>query len=312
VVNDTPLVVLLGPTAAGKTELALRLAQVFNGEIVGADSRQIYRGLDIGSAKPTPEQQARARHHLIDVVAPDETLSLAGYLTLANAAIVDIAARGRLPLLVGGTGQYLTALTEGWQAPQVAPDPGLRAELEEYAREHGKQALYARLLAADPAAEAFVDGNNVRRVVRALEVTLTTGQPFSAQRQRVAPPYTVLQIGLTMAREALYARADARLDQMMAAGFLDEVRGLLAQGFDRRLPSLSALGYRQLAAHVLDGVALDAPLEQTRYATHDFIRRQITWFRGHDSGILWLEAEHAGPALLEATGRWLEPQDRRR
>jgi tRNA dimethylallyltransferase len=312
VVNATPLLVLLGPTAAGKTELALMLAQAFNGEIVGADSRQIYRGLDIGSAKPTAEQQARAPHHLVDVVAPDETLPLAGYLARANAAIAEIAARGRLPLLVGGTGQYLTALTEGWQTPQVAPDPALRAELEDYAREHGIQALYARLLEADPSAEAFVDRQNMRRVVRALEVTMTTGQPFSAQRRRTPPPYAIFQVGLTMAREALYARADLRLEQMMAAGFLDEVRGLLAQGFERRLPSMSALGYRQLAAHVLDGEPLEAALERTRFATHDFIRRQYTWFRGHDSGILWLEAEDAAPALLEATGRWLEAMDRRR
>jgi tRNA dimethylallyltransferase len=141
---------------------------------------------------------------------------------------------------------------------------------------------------------------------------MTTGQPFSAQRRRTPPPYAILQVGLTMAREALYARADLRLEQMMAAGFLDEVRGLLAQGFERRLPSMSALGYRQLAAHVLDGEPLEAALERTRFATHDFIRRQYTWFRGHDSGILWLEAEDAAPALLEATGRWLEAMDRRR
>ncbi|HYO89513.1 MAG TPA: tRNA (adenosine(37)-N6)-dimethylallyltransferase MiaA [Candidatus Limnocylindrales bacterium] len=305
-----PLVVLLGPTAVGKTGLALALAEAFDGEIVGADSRQIYRGLDIGSAKPTLAQQTRAPHHLIDVVEPDETLSLAEYQTLATAAIADIARRGRLPLLVGGTGQYLTALVEGWRVPRVPPDPQLRAELEQYAAEHGGDALFARLLAADPAAEAFVDGRNLRRVIRALEVTTLTCEPFSAQRRSAPPPYDIIQFGLTLERDALYARADQRIGAMMAAGFLDEVRGLLARGLNRRLPSLSALGYTQLAAHLLDGLPLADALEQTRFATHNYIRRQYTWFRGHDRGIHWMDASSAEPLLIEAVSRWLAGRER--
>lgn len=308
--QDTSLVVLLGPTASGKTELALQLAERFNGEIVGADSRQIYRGLDIGSAKPTPEQRARARHHLIDVVEPDQTLTLTEYQALANAAIVEIAGRGRLPLLVGGTGQYLTALLEGWTAPQVPPDPALRAELEGFAAEHGGPALYARLLDADPAAADLIDPRNLRRVIRALEVIAATGQPFTAQRQRHPPPYEVLRFGLTLDRDRLYARADRRLDQMMEAGFLDEVRGLLARGVDRRLPSMSALGYAQLCAHLLDGLPLADALERARFATHDFIRRQYTWFRGHERGARWLDAEAAAGPLLDETGRWLAARER--
>lgn len=309
-VDRLPLVVLLGPTAAGKTGLALQLAETFGGEIIGADSRQIYRGLDIGSAKPTPPQQARAPHHLIDVVEPDETLSLAEYLSLAQAAIAETAARGHLPLLVGGTGQYLTALTEGWNVPRVPPDAALRAELEDFARQHGVDALYARLLAADPAAGSFVDGRNMRRVIRALEVTTLTGQPFSAQRQHSPPPYDMLQFGLSLEREDLYARADQRLEQMMAAGFLEEVRGLLDRGFDRHLPSMSALGYRQLGAHLLDGLPLAGALEQTRFATHDFIRRQYTWFRGHDRGIDWLNASSAPDLPAQKIARWLDERAR--
>ncbi len=305
-----PLVVLFGPTASGKTELALQLATAFDGEIVGADSRQIYRGLDIGSAKATRDQQARAPHHLIDVVEPDQTLTLTEYQSLANAAIVDIARRGRLALLVGGTGQYITALLEGWSAPRVPPDPALRAELEAFAAGQGSQALYARLLAADPDAAGLIDPRNLRRVIRALEVIAATGQPFTAQRQRHPPPYEVLRFGLTMERDRLYAHADRRLDQMMEAGFLDEVRSLLARGLDRRLPSMSAVGYAQLSAHILDRLPLAEALDQTRFATHDFIRRQYTWFRGHERGARWLDAETAGGPLVEATARWLSARER--
>jgi len=304
-----PLIVLLGPTASGKTELALQLAETFAGEIVGADSRQIYRGLDIGSAKPTPAQQARAHHHLIDVADPDEPFSLANFLRLARAAIEDIHARGRLPLLAGGTGQYITALVEGWQAPEVPPNPALRAELEAYAAEHGGPALFERLRAADPAAAEFVDARNLRRAIRALEVIAATGQPFSAQRRRVPPPWRVRQFGLTLERGRLYARADQRIEQMMQAGFLDEVHGLLAQGYDRQLPSLSALGYRELCTHLLDGVPLSEALEQTRFATHDFIRRQYTWWRGHGSGVTWLDAEQAAEPLLQAVAGWLNERE---
>ena len=304
-----PLIVLLGPTASGKTELALQLAEAFGGEIIGADSRQVYRGLDIGSAKPAPAQQARAPHHLIDAAEPDEPFSLADFLRLARAAIDDVHARGRLPLLVGGTGQYITALTEGWSAPEVPPDPALRAELEAFAARHGAPALFERLRAADPEAAAFVDERNLRRVIRALEVIEITGQPFSAQRRRIPPPWRIRQFGLTLERERLYAQADGRIGQMVEAGFVEEVRGLLGRGYGRHLPSMSALGYRELCDHLLDGVPLDAALEQTRFATHDFIRRQYTWFRGHDRDVTWLDAEQAVGPLAEAVAAWLDERE---
>lgn len=286
-----PLVVILGPTAVGKTGVSIEAARTLNGEIIGADSRQIYRFMDIGTAKPDAAQQALAPHHLIDVVNPDENLSLAQYQQLAYATIDAIHVRGRVPLLVGGTGQYITALVEGWSAPQVPPNMALRAELEAYAAEHGAAALHERLRALDPAAADSIDYRNVRRVVRALEVCIDSGQPFSAQQRKTPPPYRILTLGLTLERALLYERADQRIEAMIAAGFIEEVRRLLAMGYPRDLPSMSGLGYVQLAAHLLDDLPLSEAISSTRQATRDFIRRQYTWFRGHDHDTVWYNME---------------------
>lgn len=302
-----PLIVILGATAVGKTELALTVAEAIHGEIVGADSRQIYTLMDIGTAKPTPQERARVPHHLIDLIPPDGELSLANYQRLAYAAIDDIHARGRVPLLVGGTGQYITAVIEGWSPPEVPPQPELRAELEAYAAAHGAHALFDRLLALDPDAQAFIDPRNIRRVVRAIEVTQVTGQPFSTQRQKHPPPYQIHQYGLMLERERLYERADQRVDAMLTMGFLDEVRRLLDAGYARTLPSMSGLGYRELAAHLLDGLPLTEAITLTKNATHDFIRRQLTWFRGHDPGILWHNRDSVDmDALLRDVERRLQ------
>lgn len=301
------LVVVFGPTAVGKTDFGIALARQFAGEIVSADSRQIYRHMDIGTAKPTADQRAAAPHHLIDIVDPDQTLSAAQFQTLARAAIADIHARGRLPLLIGGTGQYITALLEGWHIPSVEPDPILRQQLEAEARDQGSAALYQRLVAADPGAADLIHPNNARRIIRALEVIALTGQPFSDQRRRHPPPYAILQFGLTMDRAALYQRADARLDTMLADGFAAEVRALLDRGYDRHLPSMSGLGYAQLAAHWLDGVPLAEAIEQTRLATHAFIRRQYTWFRHHEHGVpvQWFDQPRAAVrAAAEIVESW--------
>jgi tRNA dimethylallyltransferase len=285
-----PLLLLVGPTAVGKTELAIRLAERLNGEIVSADSRLFYRGMDIGTAKPTPVEQARVPHHLIDVANPDETWSLAMFQQRAQEIIADIHARGKLPLLVGGTGQYVRAVTQGWTPPEVVPDSRQRAELEKLTEERGKEWLYEKLKALDPEAAAVIDLRNVRRTIRALEVIFTTGRKFSDQRGQSDSPYDLLTIGLKRPREELYARVDKRIEAMFAAGLLDEVRALLARGYSPELPSMSGIGYRE-CCQVLGGqMSGEQAQVQMKRITRVFVRRQGNWFKEADPQIQWFEA----------------------
>ncbi len=301
-----PLVALVGPTAAGKTALALALADRLREhvacEIVSADSRQIYRLMDVATAKPSAEERARLPHHLIDVVWPDEPYTLAQYQRDATAAIADIHARGGLPLLVGGTGLYVRAVVDGLTIPEVAPQPELRAELEAEAAAQGPGALHARLAALDPVTAARIDPNNVRRLVRAIEVCLVTGQPFSAQQGARPTPYRPVLLGMTMERGALYARADARIDAMLAAGLVEETRGLVERGYGWGLPSMSSLGYREIGDYLRGEMALDEAITRFKVATHAYIRRQLTWFRP-DTRITWLDAAQPIEALADEAPR---------
>ncbi|QPC81419.1 tRNA (adenosine(37)-N6)-dimethylallyltransferase MiaA [Phototrophicus methaneseepsis] len=304
-----PLVIILGATATGKTHLAIEIAQALNGEVVGADSRQIYRYMDIGTAKPTPEERAAAPHHLVDYVEPDDHISLAQYQASAYAAIDNIHQRGKLPLLVGGTGQYITAVAEGWSIPEVPPNWPLRDELEHYAAQEGADALHARLTAHDPVYAAKIHPNNIRRVVRALEICLTTGDTVTNLQRKQPPPYRMYTIGLQMDRENLYARADHRFDMMMKAGFLDEVQALLNRGYERHLPAFSAVGYAELLALLCDNANLEEMIAQAKNNTHDFIRRQEIWFRGHDHGILWHNTDqNKTQSIVQSVARWYEEQ----
>jgi tRNA dimethylallyltransferase len=255
------------------------LAREVEGEVVSADSRQVYCRMDIGTAKPTPAQRAAVPHHLVDAVEPDEDFSLAEYCERARAALAEVAGRGRVPLLVGGTGQYLAAILEGWRVPRVPPQPELRARLREEACVHGPAVLHQRLQAVDPEAAARILPGNVRRVIRALEVYEFTGEPFSRQRRREQPPYTFLVIGLTMERPALYRRVDERADEMVRQGLVDEVRNLLAAGYGWDLPAMSSLGYIQFRAYLAGEVSLEEAVARLKYDTHAFIRHQYTWFR---------------------------------
>jgi tRNA dimethylallyltransferase len=285
-----PLIVIVGPTAVGKTATAVHVCREFRGEIVSADSRQIYRMLDIGTAKPTREEQAAVPHHLVDVIDPDQTLGVAEYQALAYAVIEDVLRRGGVPFLVGGSGQYVRAVIQGWNVPNVPPDDDLRADLQAEAERIGTEAFHARLAAVDPAAAARIDPRNVRRVMRAMEVYLKTGVPISRQQRAQPPPYRVLQIGLTMPRHQLYERLDARVERMMSDGLLAEVRELIAHGYGPDLPAMSGLGYRQLGQHLSGQISLDEAVHRIKKETRRFVRQQYTWFRLNDPDICWVDA----------------------
>lgn len=282
------LLAIVGPTASGKTRLAITLAEALGGEIVGADSRQIYREMDIATAKPTPAERAQAPHHLIDFLRPDERYTLALYQHDAMATINAIIARGRVPLLVGGTGLYIRAITDGLVIPEVPPQPELRAQWETYAAEHGSEALYQILLERDPAAVQFIAATNVRRIVRALEVQEVTGTPFSHLQQKRPIPFALHIIGLNTDRALLYERADRRVDEMVTLGLVQEVERLVESGYNWSLPSMSGLGYRQIGQYLRGEMSLADAVQRLKFDTHDFIRRQLVWFRP-DQRIHWYD-----------------------
>jgi tRNA dimethylallyltransferase len=283
------LILLVGPTAVGKTELSLQLAERLNGEIVSADSRLFYRGMDIGTAKPTADERTRVPHHLIDVAEPDEIWSLAMFQQAATEIIADIHKRGKLPFLVGGTGQYIRAVTEGWTPPEVEPDPRLRDVLDELAKEGGIYWLYESLKRIDLLAAEKIDPRNVRRTIRALEVILTTGRLFSNQRRRSNSPYNLLTIGLKRSREELYQRVDERIEAMFEAGLLDEVKGLLDKCYSPDLPTMSAIGYRECIQVIEGQLSIEQAKVEMRRATRIFVRRQANWFKEDDPNIHWFD-----------------------
>jgi tRNA dimethylallyltransferase len=270
--------------------MAVQLAERLNGEIVSADSRYLYRHMDIGTAKPSAADRARVPHHLIDVTDPDQAWSLSQYQTAAFRAIADVHARGKLPLLVGGTGQYVKAVVEGWQPPPGAQDDGnLRAELQKRLGSEGLDALVAQLRALDPASAREIDTLNPRRVVRALEVVLATGRSFVAQRRRLPPPLAITVVGLTLPRPMLYARIDARVDAMIQLGLVAEVEALVARGYGWDLPAMSAIGYRQIGAHLRGELSLAEAVAQIKRDTRVFVRRQTNWFKPDDPTLLWFD-----------------------
>ena len=283
------LVVIIGPTAVGKTGMAIELAERLGGEIVSADSRLFYRGMDIGTAKPTAEERARVPHHLIDVAEPGDNWSLAVFQRAAAEAIAGIHGRGKLPLLVGGTGQYIHAVAHGWVPPRIKPDAKMRAALEEMAKTMGPEWLHGMLAIIDPASARTIDPRNLRRTIRALEVIFNTGRKFSDQRGQGPSPYRLIMIGLSRPRVDLYARIDARIETMFSDGLLEEVRGILARGCPPTASTLSAIGYRE-CVEVLEGrMSLEQAKIRMRRLTRVFVRRQANWFKGDDPQIRWFE-----------------------
>ncbi len=298
--DRTPVVVILGPTAVGKTEWAVKLAKSLGGDIVSADSRLFYRGMDIGTAKPTLEERCGIAHYLIDIANPDETCSLAQFKSMAHTAIADIHAGGKQPFLVGGTGQYIRAVVENWTIPEVKPDHLMRSVLNDWAQEIGSDGLHARLSCIDPRAAEKIDYRNFRRTVRALEVIFHTGRRFSEQGKKGLSSYAVLNIGLTRPRAIIYERIDERIDQMLAAGFVSEVQTLLDKGYTPALPSFSAIGYREIAAYLSGDISLDDAVRKIKKQTRIYVRRQANWFKPDNTDIHWFDIYNLDVAAVEA------------
>jgi len=289
---------IVGPTGVGKSQFGIQLAQAFDGEIVNADSRQVYRYMDIGTAKPTPQERAIVPHHVIDVVSPNENFSLAQYQQLAMRAIEDIQQRGKLPIVVGGSGQYVWSVLEGWGVPQVAPNPEFRQGMQERADMGEGDKLHEELSTVDPEAAQRIDPRNVRRTIRALEVFNETETPISQLQRQEAPPFNIFVIGLTADREELYHRIDLRVDRMIELGLVDEVKRLMSRGFDFNMPALSSIGYQQIGHFLRDELTLPGAIQQIKFETHRFARQQYTWFRLEDDRIHWFDIQKTAASEL--------------
>ncbi|MFM9107981.1 MAG: tRNA (adenosine(37)-N6)-dimethylallyltransferase MiaA [Chloroflexota bacterium] len=286
------IVVVAGPTATGKTALAIELALRFGGEVVNADSRYLYRGFDIGVAKPSLAERRGVPHHLIDILPPDGDMSLARFQDLAFAAIDDINARGRLPILAGGTPLYVNAVVENWRIPRVPPNPGFRAELEAEAARSGIAPLAERLRAADPVTAAR-SGNNLRRIIRALEIHDATGSPMSELEGKGDPRWRALELGLFRDRSLLYPAIDRRIADQIGQGLVDEIRGLLASGVPETAPAMASIGYRQLLPFIRGDQALAEGIAAIAADTRRYVRHQETWLR-RNSRLIRLDPD-AGP-----------------
>ena len=285
----------------------MQLAQILGAEIVSADSRQVYRYMDIGTAKPGKEELSLVRHHLIDIINPDEDFSLAQYQQLAAESIEDIIQRRKLPFLVGGSGQYVWATIEGWGVPRVPPNPVLRQELEEKASRNGGEALFRQLEKINPEAAAGIDRLNTRRVIRALEIS-QSGNVIQPRPSNSAP-YESLVIGLTLDRAELYSRIDARVDRMVEKGLVEEVEWLAAKGYRLDLPAMSGIGYKQIGEYLKGKTTLEAAVQQVKFESHRFVRQQYNWFRLKDGRIRWFDvqsgraADDIAAAINDFTGK---------
>ncbi|WP_018752866.1 tRNA (adenosine(37)-N6)-dimethylallyltransferase MiaA [Paenibacillus sanguinis] len=284
------LLVLVGPTAVGKTKLSIELAKSLSCEIISGDSMQVYREMDIGTAKISQAEMGGVPHHLIDVLRPDEPFSVAMFQEWCRQLIPEITARGHLPFVVGGTGLYVESVCYEFQFTEAGADEEFRANQQAYADRHGAEALHARLAAVDPKSATRLHPNDVRRVIRALEIYHLTGGTLSSQLegQNKQSPYELCIIGLTMDRQMLYNRIEQRIDEMLRLGLVHEVRGLLDKGYTRELVSMQGLGYKEIIEHLEDGLPLELAVEKLKRDTRRFAKRQLSWFR-HMKEIAWID-----------------------
>ena len=286
---NKPVIVLLGPSAVGKTALSIKLAHQFSGEIISVDSRYLYKGMDIGTAKPGLAEMKEIPHHLIDIANPDKPISLAQFQAVVYEQIEAVFRRGNTPFLVGGTGQYLWGVVEGWLPPGTQPDSRFREVLEGMAKEMGTERIYQMVVYLDPEAAKKIEPNNLRRSIRALEVIFSTGELFSKQKAKNPPPYHFKIIGLQRSRTELYQRVDARIDQMLADGLIQETEKLIANGYDPNLPSMSAIGYKEISSYLNQEISLDEAVALIKKRTRIFIRHQANWFKKDDARIRWFD-----------------------
>ena len=285
------LVVIVGPTAVGKTTVSIELASRLNGAIISADSRLFYRGMDIGTAKPTQEQMRKVTHYLIDVTDLDHIWSLAVFQQHVKRLIPKISRLGKLPIMVGGTGQYIRAIIEEWKIPAQKPDLQLRSAIVKWVEDIGKEGLHKRLSVVDPIAAETIDYRNARRTIRALEVVFKTGRKFSEQRTKKTSPYNVIMVGINRPREELYTRVDERIEKMIADGFIEEVKGLIKGGYEKQLENISAIGYVEIAEFIKGEIALEEAIRLIKRKTRIFVRRQSNWFKLTDPRIKWFNAD---------------------
>ncbi len=306
-----PVIFIVGPTASGKTQLSIQIAKAIESEIISADSRYFYRMMDIGTAKPGSSEMDDIQHHLIDIANPDETISVAIFKQKVTSIINQMHLDQKTPIVVGGTGQYVHAILHNWEMPVVEADHRMRIILEKYAEKHGKLKLFEFLQKVDPDAAKLIDYRNLRRTVRALEVILKTGHRFSNQRKKESPIYSHKMIGIRWDRSILYQRIDDRIESMIENGFITEVRMLNDLGYSPDLPSMSAIGYREISAHIQGAISLDEAIMLMKRNSRTYVRRQANWFKDNDPNIHWFEGReldiHKIVETLESNHGWIIP-----
>jgi tRNA dimethylallyltransferase len=291
------LLVILGPTASGKSDLAIKIARKFNGEIVSADSRQIYRGMDIGTAKPTKKELSKIKHHLIDIRKPKENYSVGEYKKDATKAINKIIKRGKLPILTGGTGLYISAIVNNWEIPEIKENKKLREKLQKEIDKKGLNFVFKKLVSIDPESAYIVDPKNPQRVIRALEIALLSGKKFSEQRKTGKPLYDVLEIGLNPPAKILNGRISKRIRQMVKTGFVDEVKKLVKK-YGYKCKAFDAIDYREIIYYLKEKISLKEATEQINKNTWHYAKRQMTWFRKYNPKARWVKNQSEAEKLV--------------